>query len=199
MLYLLSFILGKEHLRSLRIAQETYDALWKPIEGTVGFTIQVILLHPKSTGFLKLHDKDPLHHPLIDTHSLTDPDERDVETILAGIHNALKLAHSETFQKLGVKLNPHKLPACEHFENDGYWKCAIRHLSTNLGAITGTVRMGKQAEEGACVDDQLAVHGIHKLRVADSSIIPVTISGHLSGVNAVIGERAADLIKQHHK
>lgn len=196
---LLLNISGKEHIRALRIAQETYDAVWKPIEGSLGFTIQVILLHPKSTGSLTLHDKDPLHHPLIDTHSLTDLDERDIETLLAGINNALKLAHSESFHKLGAELNPHKLPGCAHHEKDDYWKCAIRHLSTNLGDITGTVKMAAKPEEGGCVDDQLRVHGIHKLRVADSSVIPVTISGHLTAANAVIGERAADIIKHHWK
>lgn len=186
-------------MKSLRIKKEIYDAYWKPIETTEGFTIQVILLHPKSSGVVTLHDKDPLHHPLIDTHSITDVDDKDMETLLAGIHSALKIAHSETFHKLGVQLNPNKVPECEHHENDEYWKCSIRYLSTNLGDLTGTVKMGAKPEEGGCVDDKLRVHGVHKLRVADSSIIPVTISGHLTAVNAVIGERLADILKHHWK
>lgn len=176
-----------------------YDALWKPVEGKQGFTIQIVLLHPKSTGLLTLHDKDPLHRPIIETNALTDVDDHDVETILAGIHWALNLAHSKTLQKLGLQLNSHKLPKCEHYEKDDYWKCVIRHLSTNLGEVTGTVKMGTKPEEGACVDNKLRVHGVHKLRVADASIIPVTISGHLTAPNYVIGEKAADLLKHDWK
>lgn len=194
-----SYISGVDHLRALRIKPEIYDAYFKALEGHTGFTIHVNLLHPKSSGLLTLHDKDPLHHPLIDTRSLSDADKRDVETLLAGIHNALKIANSQTMQKLGVVLNPSKLPGCAHYEHDDYWKCAIRHLTINLGAVTGSVRMGAKIEEGACVDDHLRVHGIHKLRVADSSIIPVTISGHLTAVNAVIGEKLAELLKHHWK
>lgn len=176
-----------------------YDAIWKPIEGAKGFTIQIDLLHPKSTGTVTLYDKDPLHHPLINSHSLTDIDEHDVETLLAGVHSALKLAHSEILQKLEVTVNPHKLPGCEHHEKDDYWRCAIRHLSTNLGRVTGTVKMGTKPEEGACVDNKLKVHGVHKLRVAGTSIIPVTISGQLTAPTVVIGEKAADVIKHDWK
>lgn len=190
---------GHEHLKALRIKKEVYDAVWKPLEGTKGFTIQAVLLHPKSTGTLTLHDKDPLHHPLVNTHALTDIDGEDVETILAGIHSALELAHTNTLQKLGIQLNSHKIPECEHYVKDEYWKCAVRYLSTSLGQVTGTVKMGSKPAEGACVDDKLRVHDVHKLRVVDSSVVPVTISGDASALNIVIGEKAADLLKEHWK
>lgn len=191
---------GHEHLKDLRIKKEVYDAVWAPLEGKKGFTIAVVLLHPKSTGALALHDKDPLHRPLINPNYLNDEDDHDLETILAGIHKALKLAHTEALQKLGIHLNVNKVPGCEHFETEGeYWKCAIRHLSVSLGHVSGTAKMGPETDKTAVVDKKLRVHGVHKLRVADSSVIPVTISGHLTAPTVLIGEKAAELIREDWK
>lgn len=182
--------------KALRIKKEIHEAM--STKDHDNFNIEVTLLHPKSTGQLKLHDTDPLHHPLINTNSLTDPDDSDLETLLAGIKKALKLVDTHSVQKLGVHLNAKKVPGCDQHDDD-YWKCAIRHLSVNKGHITGTARMGTEHDKEAVVDEHLRVLGVHKLRVADSSVIPVTISGNLVGPSIVIGERAAHLIKEDWK
>nr|XP_023011603.1 glucose dehydrogenase [FAD, quinone]-like isoform X3 [Leptinotarsa decemlineata] len=187
---------GHQIQKSLRVRKEIYDAVWAPLEPAEGFSIQVILLHPKSTGALTLHDSDPLHHPLINTNSLTDLDDRDVESLLAGIKLSLKLSHTDALQKLGIHLNHNKVPGCEHYEGDNYWKCAIKYLSVNLGQISGTAKMGPVTDKEAVVDEKLRVYGVHKLRVADASVIPVTISSNLMAPCIMIGEKAADLIKE---
>lgn len=99
-------------------------------------------------------------------------------------------------QKLGVYLNPNKVPACKQYEDDEYWKCAIRQMTFNLGGVTGTVKMGTKPQEGACVDNKLRVYGVNKLRVVDASIIPITMSGHLTAPTVVIGEKASEILKQ---
>ena len=40
---------------------------------------------------------------------------------------------------------------------------------------SGTVRMGKAEDEGACVDSYFKVRGIEGLRVTDMSVAPVNI------------------------
>ncbi|CAH1163177.1 unnamed protein product [Phaedon cochleariae] len=186
------------HQKAMRIKKEIHEAIWSPLEDKDGFTIKVNLLHPKSTGSVTLHDNDPLHHPLINPNSLTDPDDQDMESLLAGIHQVLKLSHTEAFQKLGVLLNHNKVPGCEK-EKDEYWRCAIRHLSVNRGQVSGTAKMGPESDKEAVVDNKLKVRGIHKLRVADASVIPVTISGNLMAPAIMIGEKAADLVKHEWK
>ena len=56
----------------------------------------------------------------------------------------------------------------------------------------GTAKMGHDAM--AVVDDQLRVHGIDGLRVADASIMPTMVSGNTNAATIMIGEKAADLV-----
>jgi len=48
----------------------------------------------------------------------------------------------------------------------------------------------------AVVDSELRVHGIGDLRVADASIMPTVASGNTNAATIMIGEKAADMVRQ---
>jgi choline dehydrogenase len=48
----------------------------------------------------------------------------------------------------------------------------------------------------AVVDDQLRVHGINGLRVADAAIFPTMPSGNTNAPAIMVGEKASDLVLQ---
>lgn len=50
-------------------------------------------------------------------------------------------------------------------------------------------------EEQGVVDDELRVHGIQGLRIADCSIFPVIPSAHPQAPVVMVAERCADFIK----
>ena len=54
--------------------------------------------------------------------------------------------------------------------------------------------MGPATDRSAVVDDQLRVHGIENLRVADSSVMPAIVSANTYATSLMIGEKASDLV-----
>jgi choline dehydrogenase len=49
------------------------------------------------------------------------------------------------------------------------------------------------------VDRSLKVYGIDRLRIADGSVMPRVTTGNTMAPCVVIGERAAEILKTHHK
>ena len=54
-------------------------------------------------------------------------------------------------------------------------------------------------DEMSVVDGRLQIYGIDNLRIADGSIMPRVTTGNTMAPCVVIGERAADLIRQSHR
>jgi choline dehydrogenase len=60
-----------------------------------------------------------------------------------------------------------------------------------------TAKMGR--DEMSVVDGRLQVYGIDNLRIADGSIMPHVTTGNMMAPCVVIGERAAELIRQTYR
>lgn len=192
--------IGYEALkREFNVRKELYDSIWSADEGKSGCSILIVLPHPKSTGNVKLRSKDPLHYPLINGGYLTDEEGIDRDTLLAGIKKAIGLTETEAWKKLGLVANHKKVLGCAELEYADYWKCALSHLTVSLSVPSGTCKMGADSDKEAVVDNRLRVRGVHKLRLADASVIPNPLTAHTVPVEVMIGEKAADLIKHDWK
>lgn len=188
---------GLTFRRYFRISQEYYDKYWAPYNFLPTFGIFVVLLHPKSVGFLKLRSTDPFQPPLFYGNYFSDPQGSDLATMIAGIRYAVKLTKTTAFEKFGTKISPIPVPGCEQHPDDSdlYWECAVRTFAVSIFHHIGTAKMGPEDDPYAVVDDQLRVYGMQKLRVADCSVTPLPLAAHMNAPALMIGEKASDLIK----
>lgn len=58
----------------------------------------------------------------------------------------------------------------------------------------GTCKMGNSDDTFAVVDNELRVHGIEGLRVADASIMPNLISGNTNAPSIAIGQACSEFM-----
>lgn len=144
------------------------------------FSIDPVLLRPKSRGFLKLRSRNPYQKPIIDPRYLSDP--HDVETIVEGMKMAIEIGLSSPFRReFNSRLFEQPLPGCEHlkFLSDGYLECVARTLTWTIYHPVGTCKMvADKSDPSGVVDANLRVlGGISGLRVVDASIMPNIVSG----------------------
>uniref|UniRef100_A0A1A9WC53 Glucose-methanol-choline oxidoreductase N-terminal domain-containing protein n=1 Tax=Glossina brevipalpis TaxID=37001 RepID=A0A1A9WC53_9MUSC len=175
-----------------------YNQLYRDIERKRQdhFTILVMPFHPKSIGRIWLRSKDPLQWPVIDPNYFAE--KEDVDFMLQGIKAAIAIAQTPAMQKIGTRILPVPVPGCEsfNFASDDYWRCSIRTMTYTLHHQVATCRMGPSTDPTAVVSPELSVHGIQKLRVIDTSIIPFPPTAHTNAPAFMIGEKGADLIRR---
>ncbi|MBS0644830.1 MAG: GMC family oxidoreductase N-terminal domain-containing protein [Proteobacteria bacterium] len=153
-----------------------------------GWTMFTGLAQPKSRGRLRLSGPDPRDPILIEPNALSEPE--DVATALAAVELCREVGNRRAFEAL---------VACEAAPGSRDRAGLLDFIRTS--AVTYwhqscTAKMGRDAM--SVVDGRLKVYGIDGLRLADSSIMPRITVGNTMAPCVVIGERAADLIRQQH-
>jgi choline dehydrogenase len=152
-----------------------------------GFTINSTFLRPKSRGTVKLKSADPTDEPLIDPNYLDDPYDRSMA--LKSVRIIREVLAQNAIARF---IRAERLPGAQARSDDDIMAYVRQYACCDYHPV-GTCKMG--VDEWAVVDPQLRVHGVDKLRVIDSSIMPVLISGNTNGPTMMIGEKGSDLTK----
>ena len=154
------------------------------------FSLLAALLQPKSSGSVKLANRNPRARPDIDLGFLTNP--ADYEVLRKAVRLCLRLG--EELRRLGYPLKELSVPTSQ---SDADLDSFIRdHLRTSYH-YTSTCRMGPADDTSrmSVVDAQLRVHGIQNLRIADCSIFPDVPATHTMAPVVLVAEKCADLIR----
>jgi choline dehydrogenase len=140
-----------------------------------------------SRGSIRLRSADPGWHPEIESAYFDD--QADLDAMLAGMKRTWDICTQGALapyldQPWQVSDSPSDEEIVEH----------IRTWAQTLYHPTSTCAMGGGDE--AVVDAELRVRGVDGLRVVDASVMPAVPRGNTNAPTIMIGEKAADLIKE---
>jgi len=143
-----------------------------PTGSRSGVTLELVLLQPKSRGWVRLGGKDPAAMPLINPNFVGHEDDLAlaVEAVKAGRSILQQPAFREVIEE---ELEPGA--AQQSDEEIAAW---VKKVVNTMWHPVGTCRMGD--DEHSVVDGRLRVRGVTGLRVIDASIMPELVSGNTS-------------------
>lgn len=161
------------------------------MSNTNGFFIYAQVQRPESCGSVHIQSPDPRQDPAIDYRFLdTDKDRR---TAVAAVRRAREIVAAKPIaDEIASEIQPGL-----HVQSDEDILRFIRDTGATTFHPVGTCKMGTDAM--AVVDEQLRVHGVEGLRVADASVMPRIISGNTSVPCMMIGERCAAMVLAAHE
>ena len=152
-----------------------------------GFSQNVCQLRPESRGEILLKSADPMAAPAIHPNYLSAEIDRTV--LLDGLKLGRRIAAQPAMRAF---IDSEYLPG-DAVQSDAEMMEYARTYGGTIFHPIGTAKMGRDAM--AVVDDQLRVHGIAGLRVADAAVMPTMVSGNTNAACIMIGEKCADLVR----
>ena len=160
------------------------------IPGKGIFTLNTVLIRPKSEGTVRLQTSNPRAHPEIDLGFFSAPE--DIIPLRRATRLAMHLA--EDIVKQGYPLKHLLVPEGKSDED------IERFIRANIGTsyhYTSTCRMGTDThgERESVVDPHLRVHSVKGLRVCDASVFPEIIGSHTMAPAVVVAEKCALMIQ----
>lgn len=151
-----------------------------------GITLATHQLRPESAGSVHITDTNPDSKPAIRFNFLSS--QVDIDCTLAAVKTVRRLLSAPALRWLEAE---ETMPGPAVVTDEQLLDYIARTAETAYHPV-GTCKMGSDAM--AVVDDQLRLHGISGLRVADSSIMPTQISGNTNAATIMIAEKAAQMI-----
>jgi choline dehydrogenase-like flavoprotein len=168
-------------------------------EGYEYLSIVAFEMNSQSHGSVSISSSNPVDPPLLNLGTFTDPTGFDVKVVKESIRDVVHFFEgTETYKQGFVRwlAGPGDLGTGE--DEDRELEKLVRENSIPVWHGCGTVKMGREGEEGTCVGSDFKVLGTEGLRVIDMSAAPVLISGHTQASAYLIGAMGAEkLIEEY--
>lgn len=153
-----------------------------------GWTLIGSVVRPQSRGSVHIMGAKPDDPVRIEANMLSHP--RDMSAMRACVQLCQEISNAEPlrrFRKREVIPGPLRGGQLERF---------IRGTVGSSFHPSGTAKMGR--DDMAVVDSRLRVWGVRNLRIADASVMPRITTGNTMAPCVIIGERAAEIIRDDH-
>lgn len=150
------------------------------------FSIDVVLLKPRSRGTVRLRSANPAQPPRIDLPNLREP--ADVDRLAEGYRRGWEVASRPEIRRLCAE------PPSPEVRGVDELRRSIRQNAYSDPHVVGTCSMGPFPDDGAVVDTSGSVYGTERLSVVDASIMPSVPSGFPHIATIMIAERLSERI-----
>jgi choline dehydrogenase len=174
----------------IHVSAASYDRVGGPMHPFPGITSSACILRPTSRGYVRIRGTEPGKPPAILHNYLGTAEDCDIAV------RAVELVRRIAAQPALQRFRPQELSPPAGIETAAEILDYARRTVTTVFHPVGTCAMGQGRQ--AVVDNRLRVHGIGGLRIADASIMPSITSGNTCAPAMMIGEKAADLIREDH-
>jgi choline dehydrogenase len=151
-----------------------------------GVTAIMNILRSESTGSIHVSSKAPNRPPAIRFNFMSA--QLDREVTLEAMRITRRIMTAPAMQGIATD----ELAPGANIQADDELLDWIRQNAETTYHPVGTCKMG--SDPMAVVDNQLRVHGMEGLRVADASIMPTLTSGNTNAPSIMIGEKASRMV-----
>jgi len=151
-----------------------------------GITAIMNILRSESTGSIHVASKEPRTPPAVRFNFLTA--QLDREVTLEAMRITRRIMTAPSMREIATD---EMAPGVNIRSDDELLDWVRKNAETTYHPV-GTCKMG--SDPMAVVDDQLRVHGMEGLRVADASIMPTLTSGNTNAPSIMIGEKASRMV-----
>lgn len=172
------------------LGNKGYPAANSSLYGKQFFAMIASLNHLFSRGSTHINASNPTGHPLFDPNYLSQ--DYDLQAVVEGAKYIRKIAQTPPLSYTWVDQYE---PGLNNVTTDADWVNFVKNNALSIWHPLGTCALLPQKDMGV-VDPELRVYGVSNLRVADASVIPILISGHIQTAVYGIAFRAADLITE---
>ena len=155
-----------------------------------GVRIQCILELADGAGEVRLSANDPHVQPALNYRYLEPA--RDRERLREAVRISMQLLEHEAF---GPIVDQVLQPAEEDLASDEALDAWMMRTVFNTTHASGTCKMGPASDPMAVVDQQLNIHGLENIKVADASVMPNVIRANTNCTTIMIGERCAEWLR----
>jgi choline dehydrogenase len=153
---------------------------------TSGVTAIMNILRSESRGSIHVTSNAPNRPPAVRFNFLTA--QLDREVTLEAMRITRRIMMAPPMRHIATD----EIAPGVNVQSDDELLDWVRKNAETTYHPVGTCKMG--SDPMAVVDDQLRVHGISGLRVADASIMPTLTSGNTNAPSIMIGEKASRMI-----
>lgn len=150
--------------------------------------IMAAVMKVTSVGSLALNSENPLAPPTVRERMLSTPDDR------AAMRDAItaleKVIEAPSFQQIVEQAFIDEFgTSVSALQDETVFDAWLANYVGDYFHACGTARMGTKNDPNAVVDEEGRIHGLHRVRIIDASIMPEVPSANTHLPTAMIAER----------